>query len=177
MGQVTRYQGVEPPKKWLETQVTRLCFYFFGIGIETAYRYDPKIRAEMNRLPDPFSFCMSVANGPSMMVVKRGESVEYVGEREAYRADLELQLKHIEFAYLAMTGRMSTPDLVYHNRQLIRGDLNYMMVMVRVMNAAQSLLFPNLLLRFYVKQVPRLTFQTVINRCRAYGKAFIGFYV
>lgn len=160
----------------MKTQITRLCLYYLGIGIETAYKNMPEVKKEMDSLPDTFSFCFNVSNGPSMMILKDGNCVKYVGEKESYHVDLELVVKNIEFAYLTMTGRMSTPDLIYHNRQFVRGNLNYMMLMIRVMNAAQTLLFPNLLLRFYIKQVPPLTMRTMINRMKAYTNATIGFF-
>ena len=98
---------IVPPEKWLKTQITRLCLYFLGMGIETAYKNVPQAKREMDTLPDQFSFCFNVVNGPSMMILKNGHTVRYVGEKEAYHADLELVLKNIEFAYLMMTGRIS----------------------------------------------------------------------
>jgi hypothetical protein len=177
MEQIGTYKEIEPPKKWLKTQITRLCFYYLGMGIETAYKNVPEVRMDMDALPDPFSFCMSVPNGPSMMILKDADAVRYIGEKEAYRADLELVFKNIELAYLAMTARVGTPDLVYHNRQFIRGDLICMMTMIRVLNAAETILFPNFLLRFYLKKVPRLTLKTMLNRVKAHTNALIGFYV
>jgi hypothetical protein len=177
MEKIQKYQEIEPPKKRFKDQVVRLCLYCLGIGIETAYKNVPEVKKEWDALPEPFSFCFSVENGPSMMVLKRANTVTYVGEKEAYRADLELVIKNIEFAYLAMTGKMSTPNLIYHNRQCVRGDLNYMIRMIRVLGAAQALLFPNLLLRFYVKKVPPLTLSTMINRVRAYTNVAIRFII
>jgi hypothetical protein len=177
MSKNIRMCPVEPPEKWLKAQITRLCLYFLGMGIETAYKNMPEVKKEMDSLPDSFSFCFNVVNGgPSMLILKNAGKVTYAGEKEAYHADLELVVKNIEFAYLTMTGRMSTPDLVYHNRQFVKGELNYMMTMIRVMNAAQTILFPNLLLRFYIKKVPPLTMRTMINRAKAYTNATIGFF-
>jgi hypothetical protein len=173
----TAYKAIEPPKKWFKTQITRICLYYLGVGIETAYKNIPAVKKDMDTLPDPFTFCISVANGPSLTILKTGEKVVYVGEKDAFRANLELQFKNIEFAYLAMTARLSTPNAVYHNRQLVKGDLNYMMMMIRVMNAAETILFPNILLRFYLKEVPRLTLRTMINRVKAHTRALIGIYL
>ncbi|HNZ64598.1 MAG TPA: hypothetical protein PKJ10_02070 [Smithella sp.] len=172
----SRMYQIAPPKKWLKTQITRLCLYFLGMGIETAYKNVPDVKKEMDTLPDHFSFCFNVHNGPSMMILKNGNTVKYAGEKEAYHADLELVLKNIEYAYLMMTGRISTPDAVYHNRQFVRGNLGYMMTMIRVLNISQTLLFPNVLLRFYIKKVPPLTMKTMINRTKAYANATIGFF-
>ncbi len=176
MGNIDTYHEIKPSKKWLKTQVTRLCLYFLGMGIETAYKNIPEVKKEMDSLPHQFSFCLNVLNGPSMMISKNGNEVRYAGEKEAYHTDLEVVIKNIEFAYLAMTGRMSTPDLGWHNRQFIKGELHYMMVMIRVINVAQTLLFPNFLLRFYIKKVPPLTMSTMVNRVKAYTNATIGFF-
>jgi hypothetical protein len=167
---------IVPSNKWLKMQITRLCLYFLGIGIETAYKNVPEVKREMDALPDQFSFCFNVVKGPSMMILKNGNTIKYVGEKEAYHSDLELVLKNIEFAYLMMTGRISTPNAVYHNRQFVRGNLAYMMTMIRVLNVAQTLLFPNFLLRFYIQKVPRLTIDTISNRAKAYTNATIGFF-
>ena len=174
MGDVIAYRQVEPPDKWLKTQITRLCLYFLGMGIETAYKNMPEVKKEMDSLPESFSFCFNVINGPSMLIIKDGGKVTYAGEKEAYHTDLELVVKNIEFAYLAMTGRMSTPDLIYHNRQFVKGSLGYMMSIIRVLNIAQTLLLPNLVCRFYIKEVPKLTFRKLINRAITYFNVSYG---
>jgi hypothetical protein len=67
-----------------------------------------------------------------------------------------------------MTGRISVPNAVYHNRQFVRGSLIYGMSIIRVLNVVQTLLLPNFIARFYIKEVPRLTFKKVINRAITY---------
>jgi len=69
---------------------------------------------------------------------------------------------------LAMTGRISTPNATYHNRQFVKGSLGYMMSIVRVLNITQTLLLFNVLSRFYIKEVPKLTFKKLINRAITY---------
>ena len=76
--------------------------------------------------------------------------------------------KNITFAYLVMTGRISVPNAVYHNRQFVRGSLIYTMSIIRVMNVVQTLLLPNVIARFYIKEVPKLTFKKVVNRAITY---------
>jgi len=52
-----------------------------------------------------------------------------------------------------------------------------MMVMLRAMNIAQTLIFPNTLARFYIKEVPRLTLRKMANRVILNAQAFAGFYI
>lgn len=161
---------------WAKTQIVRLSLYYLGMAIETAYKVEPQARKDMDSLPESFTFCMGVEKGPSLFIRKDAGTVKYVGEKDAFDADLELRFKNIEYAFLAMTGRIGTPDAVYHNRQYVKGSLNRMMVMIRVMNIAQTLLFPNFLVGFYIKEVPRLTVNKMINRVKAYSYSTAGYF-
>jgi hypothetical protein len=163
-----KYSEIVPGKKWFETLVTRLFFFTVGMGMQTAYRIDPDVRKEVDSWPETFSFRMAVVGGPSMLMLKKAGSFQYLGEKEVFYADVELFYKNIEFAYLTMTGRISVPNTVYHNRQFVRGNLGYMMSVVRILNVVQTLLLPNFIARFYIKEVPKLTFKKLINRAITY---------
>jgi len=106
-----------PHRKWLKTQVVRISLYYLGMAIQTAYRHDPEAKKCLDSLPDNYTFCMGVENGPTLLIQKSPGSVRYVGEKDAYHADLELRFKNIEYDFLAMNGFISTPNAVYHHRQ------------------------------------------------------------
>ena len=174
MQDMTKYKEIIPGKKRFETLVTRIFFFFIGMGMQTAYRIDPEVKKEVDSWPETFSFCMSVFGGPSLLMLKKAGSFQCLGEKEVFYCDIELCFKSIEFAYLAMTGRISTPDLVYHNRQFVKGNLKYMISIIRMMNITQTLLFPNFIARFYIKEVPKLTFKKLINRAITYFNVSYG---
>lgn len=164
MQDFSRYKEIVPGTKPFKTLVTRAFFFCVGMGMQTAYRIDPDVRSEVDGWPDTFTFRMSVLNGPGMFMMKRAGSFQYLGEKEVFHTDVELCFKNIEYAYLTMTGRISVPDAVYHNRQFVKGNLNIMMSVIRVMNITQTLLLPNVISRFYIKEVPRLTLKKLVNR-------------
>jgi len=168
MKAVSDYKEVVPKKKWFATLVTRIFFFFIGMGMQTAYRIDPEVRKEVDSWPETFSFRMAVVGGPSMIMLKKAGSFQYLGEKEVFYADVEMWWKNITFAYLVMTGRISVPNAVYHNRQFVRGSLIYTMSVIRVINIVQTLLLPNFISRFYIKEVPKLTFKKLVNRVITY---------
>lgn len=168
MRAVSDYKEIVPGKKWFETLVTRVFFFFVGMGMQTAYRIDPDVKKEVDSWPETFSFRMAVVGGPSMIMLKKAGSFQYLGEKEVFFSDVEMWFKNIDFAYLTMTGRISVPNAVYHNRQFVRGSLIYMMSIIRVMNIVQTLLLPNFIARFYIKEVPKLTAKKLINRIITY---------
>jgi len=168
MRAVSDYKEIVPGRKWFETLVTRVFFFFVGMGMQTAYRIDPDVKKEVDSWPETFSFRMAVVGGPSMIMLKKAGSFQYLGEKEVFYSDVEMWFKNIDFAYLTMTGRISVPNAVYHNRQFVRGSLIYMMSIIRVMNIVQTLLLPNFIARFYIKEVPKLTAKKLINRIITY---------
>jgi hypothetical protein len=163
-----KYSEIIPGKKRFETLVTRAFMFFIGMGMQTAYRIDPDVKKEVDSWPETFSFRMAVVGGPSMLMLKKAGSFQFLGEKEVFYSDVEMWFKNIDFAYLTMTGRISVPNAVYHNRQFVRGSLIYMMSVIRVMNIVQTLLLPNFIARFYIKEVPKLTFKKLVNRAITY---------
>lgn len=164
MQDMTKYKEIVPGKKRFETLVTRVFFFFIGMGMQTAYRIDPDVKKEVDSWPETFSFRMAVVGGPSMLMLKKAGSFQYLGEKEAFYSDVEMWFKNINFAYLIMTGRISVPNAIYHNRQFVKGSLSYGMSVIRALNTVQTLLLPNFIARFYIKQVPKLTMKKLINR-------------
>ncbi len=164
-----KYQEISPGESWFKKTIVNITLYFLGMGIQAAYRLEPEVKREMDNLPDPYTFILGAHGGPSMVVQKRAGKVRYLRTvREHFKPDLTLRFKNLEYLYLAMTGRISTPDAAYHNRQYVEGSLNHMMAMIRVLNITQTLLFPNIIVRFYIKKVPRLTLRKMVNRVLAY---------
>ena len=56
MKSVSDYQEIVPGRKWFETFVTRVFFFFVGMGMQTAYRIDPDVKKEVDSWPETFSF-------------------------------------------------------------------------------------------------------------------------
>lgn len=168
MKEINDYKEVVPGKKRFATLITRIFFFFIGMGMQTAYRVDPDVKKEVDSWPETFSFCMTVVGGPSMLMLKKAGSFQYLGEKEIFYSDVEMCFKNISFAYLIMTGRISVPNAIYHNRQFVKGNLSYGMSIIRILNIVQTLLLPNFLARFYIKEVPKLTFKKVVNRAITY---------
>jgi len=65
MKEAKDYREIVPGKKWFATLVTRVFFYFIGMGMQTAYRIDPDVKKEVDSWPETFSFRMAVVGAPA----------------------------------------------------------------------------------------------------------------
>lgn len=172
-----QYTEIVPGKKRVKTFVTKLSFYLFGMALQTAYRIDPLAKAEFDTWPETFCFVIKVEpRGPFMVIQKRSNTVQYMGEKEIFTADLMLHIKNIEFAFLNMVGFLSIPRAVFENRQFLTGDLGIAMSAIRCMERAVILMMPNFLAGRFIKEVPRLTFKTIVNRVLFYTVGCHGFF-
>lgn len=169
-----RYDQLSPGRKHIKTLITRIAFLSVGHAFQTAYRVDPSVKQEVDSWPETFTFVIDVEpDGPRMVVVKRNNTLQYLGEREVYNADVVLSLKNIEYGFRLMTGQMSMPRVVYENRQYVKGDLAVMASVLRCMNVVVLMMLP-VVAGFYLKKVPGLTLQTIKNRVVFYTVGWLG---
>jgi hypothetical protein len=171
--ELDRYPDIKPGTKNAKNFVTKVFLYFLGMGIQSGYDIDPIVKREIDQWPDPFTFLFSVINGPKMAVQKRDGVVRYLGQKADIAADVELCFKNPEFAFMLMTGQMSTQDAVSHNRQFVKGDLSQTLAVIRVMSRVQALLFPGFIAKYYINRVPRLSWLILRNRFLLYGNCVV----
>ena len=169
MVELDRYPDIKPGNKNAKNFVTKVSLYFLGMGVQSAYDIDPIVKKEIDQWPDPFTFLFSVLNGPNMAIRKKDGIVRYLGQKTDVPADVELCFKNPEFGFMMMTGQMSTPDAVAHNRQFVRGDLSQTMAVIRVLNRVQALLFPGFIAKKYINRVPKPSWLLLRNRALLYG--------
>lgn len=173
MVELDRYPDIKPGTKNAKNLVTKGALYFLGMGIQTAYDFDPIVKNEVDQWPDPFVFLLSVLNGPRITVQKKDGVVRYLGMKSDVSADVELWFKNPEFGFMMMTGQMSTQEVVAHNRQFVKGDLSHTMAVLRVMNRVQALLFPGFIAKYYINRVPKLSWLMLRNRFLLYGNCVL----
>jgi len=71
MKEAKDYREIVPGKKWFATLVTRVFFYFIGMGMQTAYRIDPDVKKKwtVGRKRFPFEWPWS---GPQHADAEKG---------------------------------------------------------------------------------------------------------
>ncbi|MDY6903437.1 MAG: hypothetical protein SWH61_02015 [Thermodesulfobacteriota bacterium] len=169
-----RYYQLTPGRKPIQTLITRTAFLMLGHAFQTAYRVDPAVKKEVDSWPETFTFVMDVEpDGPRMVLVKRNNTLQYLGEREVYNADVVLAVKNVEFGFRMMTGLLSIPRLVFENRQYVKGDLAVVASILRCMNVVVLMMLPGVA-GFFLKKVPRLNMQTIKNRVVFYTVGWLG---
>ncbi|MCU0821117.1 MAG: hypothetical protein MUC95_01430 [Spirochaetes bacterium] len=170
-----KYAPVHPPLKRLKKTITGITLYFLGTALQTAARLNPEVKKEISTLPENFCFIMTAEpKGPRMVLLKTGGRLIYKRGKEEINPDIILCMKNIEFTFRMMLSLLSNSEVVWQNRAYVRGDLNLMTSILRCFDVAQAIIFPNFLVKRYIKYVPPLTFRTAVNRLIFYTAGILG---
>jgi hypothetical protein len=139
--------------------VVQTVFVVLGRAVQSASRHDPEIRKDIADWPDGFTIMFKVLpRGPCVVLEKRGAALDFVGLREK-EADLTVFVKNVASAFLVFTAQMGTPQAYCEHRALLAGDISQGIRFIRAMSAVQCYLFPEVVARRVVKQVPPLTLE------------------
>lgn len=120
-------------------------FWFLGRAVQACAAVDPSVRGEFKRLPDGFTFVLSVyPGGPGMAIAKQADGkVRYLGRGSPDSdADLRMVIASPVLAMSLFTFRESTTVAAARERIGVHGSLSYACSMVRVIDLAETYLLP-----------------------------------
>ncbi len=120
-------------------------FWFLGKAVQACAAVDPSVREEFSRLPEGFTFILSVwPNGPGMTIAKQLDGrVRYLGSGSPDgEAHLRMVIASPALAMSLFTFRESTALAAARERLFVHGSLSDACAMVRVLDLAEIYLLP-----------------------------------
>lgn len=149
--------------------VVRIVFLVLGRGFQGASRVDIDIKKEIrDYFPEGFTVMFTVwPAGPSMTLRSTGTALKYAGPDPA-DADLIINFKNLETAFMLFTAQMGTPQAYAEHRIFAKGDLVKVMALVRCLNIVERYLFPSLINRRILRRLPSMGLRRHINRMYVY---------
>ncbi|MFZ5595577.1 MAG: hypothetical protein ACOY31_01025 [Bacillota bacterium] len=152
------YREIRPGKKTVKGLIVRVMLFFLGRGFQSLAARDPDIRKEIDGWSEGFTIMFNIMPfGPFWSIQKRGGKLRYLGMIKT-GADLQVDFKNLETAFLVLTGQMGTPQGYAEHRVSVKGDLVLAMSMIRCLDIVQFYLFPAIIAKRVVKRLPRMTF-------------------
>jgi aldehyde:ferredoxin oxidoreductase len=152
--------------------------WFIGRAIEAAGKMDTPIKAEFDRLPAGFSFCLMVQpDGPALTICKdeKDRPRYYSGYHHGQGMDLKISITSLEAAFVLFSFRESTIMSATRSRLVVDGDLSAGCAVIRIFDCAETYLLPKRLARLAVRRYPKINFFNKIW-CRGaiYLRSLIG---
>lgn len=136
--------------------VCSFIFRFLGKGFSACAKYDSRVKAEIDSLPEGFTIVLGIApSGPYMSMKKQDNKLKYTGLTEDKSAGLIISFKNIEAAFLVLTGRIGIDQAYAEHRFTLKGDIAYGMTVVRCMHLVENYLFPKFITKKILKRMPQ----------------------
>lgn len=155
-------QLIVPRANVLKKYYLMVMMWFMGRAIEAAAKMDTAIKAEFDRLPAGFSFClMAQPDGPALTMRKdeKGHPRYYRGcHHGQQRMDLKISITSLEAAFVLFTFRESTITAATRSRLVVDGDISAGCAVIRIFDSIETYLLPKLLVRLAVRRYPKIGF-------------------
>ena len=166
------FPDIPPRPRRFKRLVNHIVFFVLGRGLQSLSRHDRLIQQECSNWPEDFTLMVVVrANGGTMAVQRAGSGrLVYKGSQfPESSANVVIYLKNIDTAFAILTGQMGIDTGYAHHSMCARGDLSHLTSVVRVINVAETYLFPSFMARRLMKRLPPLPYpQKQMLRLKTY---------
>ena len=142
--------------------VSRVVFYVLYRALKALFGYDDNIRREIGGWSQGFSICMRAARGgPSLYIARTGDGIARVKRPGPSKPDIEIVFKSIDAAFLVLTGQLGVAQAYAQHRFTLRGNVNDTMSFVRCVDITEGYLFPAIMSRRILKELPKKQVMTL----------------
>lgn len=155
-----KYEPIAPKKKWFKELVARIVFLILGRAFQSAAKIDPLIKREVAEWKEGFVLVMRVLpSGPVMVLNKTNGAIKHVGGKLPDSADITINFKNIECAFLVLTPQIGAAQAFAENRLSVAGDLVYAVAFTRCLNILLTYLYPiSFITKRLIKRIPPMDF-------------------
>lgn len=151
----------------------KIVFWVLGRALQYGSKIDKSIQSEAKSYPDNYIIKMLVHPfGPFMTIKTHKGKFKYLGNVNI-DADHVVGIKSIDYAFEMMTGQKGIHHAYSENRVYVKGKLSDTMKIARCINELLAYLFPKIISKMALKEVPNLTFHRFKNRILIYTNGII----
>jgi len=155
------FPDIPPRRKPFKRAINQIVMFVLGRALQSLSHSDPLIRHDVRGWPEGFTLLMVVhPDGGSMAVSRLPDGcLAYRGNHlPEEQADVVIYIKNIDSAFAMFTGQIGIDRAYAQHTMCARGDLSNTVSVVRVLNIAEAYLFPSLLARRLMKELPPIPF-------------------
>jgi hypothetical protein len=159
---------IKPSAKRIKKIMCSVLLFCLGRGFQTVSGFDPDVKKEIEGWNEGFGILFEVApEGPYLHLRKEKSRIRFLGLSKA-DADLVIQFKNIEAAFMVLTAQMGTPQAFAEHRISVRGNLPEAMRLIRCLNYVQYYLFPAFIAGKVMKRLPPIPAGRLLS-----GRAYV----
>ena len=133
--------------------VSKVVLFFLGRGIITLFKNDSKIKQEIESWNDNFIIQITTEDTSiNWQIQKRQGKLYRVKES---KPNLSISFKSVDILFKLVTGRLGVSKAYAEHRFLLKGEIKDAMSFVRVIDRTEGYLFPSIMTKRILKEVPK----------------------
>jgi hypothetical protein len=160
------FPDIPPRRKPIKRVTNQIVMFVLGRALQSLSHSDPLIQQDVRSWPEKFTLMLVVRPDGGSMTVTRADNghLIYRGNKISEKeADVVIYVKNVDSAFSMFTGQLGIDVAYAQHAMCARGDLSNTVSVVRVLDIAEAYLFPSILARRLMKQLPPIPF------CRKHG--------
>ncbi len=131
--------------------------YFLFHGLNVLYRKDERVRSEIDEWENGFAWGIGMGEkAPALYMRKTEKGFERISAKNVHpeNMDLMIQFKSVDAAFQVMSGQVGVAGSYARHGFVLKGDIARAMSVVRCMDLTEAYLFPKVISRRILKEVP-----------------------
>lgn len=138
----------------LKAFVSKIVLFFLYRGFKACYKFDSRVREEIDSWQEGMSAVIETGiKGVNLCIKKRDGDL--IRLQIIDNADIVIKFKSIDTAFLMFTGRLGVAKAYAQHRFTLKGEINKTMSLVRVIDIVEAYLFPKIITKHILKEVPK----------------------
>ena len=137
--------------------VSSVILHFLFHGLNVLYWKDERVRLEIEEWEDGFVWGIGMGEkAPALYMRKTKSGFERLSAKNTHPGamDLMIQFKSVDAAFQVMSGQVGVAGSYARHGFVLKGDIARAMSVVRCMDLAEAYLFPKLITKRILKEIP-----------------------
>lgn len=156
-------------KTIIKTWICSVVLVVLYRALKVLTKSDSRVREDFESFNEGFTVRIFLSdNGRSITFAK--ENGKLVRALQKRPADVAITFKSIDAAFLVFTGFMGISKAYAEHRFALSGDIGQTMTLVRMIDIAESYLFPYIMTKRILREVPKKQMSSL----RVYAMTFLG---
>lgn len=153
----------------IETQINKVVLAVLPRAMRVLYQKDSRVRAEMESWEKGLTLKLVCGPGGPVLAVRQNDARGLVRLQRAQHTDITMRFKSVSGAFQVLSGQVGISDAYARHMFSLEGDIYQTMSFVRCVEYVEAYLFPPIMSRRILRQVP----EKELNPIRVYALALL----
>lgn len=148
-------------KKEILTQINSIVLEVLFRALRVLYRKDRRVGSEIDSWPDGLTLKLKCGPGGAVLALQKNGEHGVRRLRAAQHTDITMSFKSVQGAFRVLSGQVGISEAYARHLFSLEGDIYQTMSFVRCVEYAEAYLFPKIMTRRILREIPEKKLSTL----------------